>query len=1047
MKKFLYLLFFVIASQVAVAQWAQCSIGQYERKFYTLHTDGTSLFASTYDAGLFRSDDGGEHWPGHNWLPVSYLTASGSTILAMDSKNGIHRLLRSTDKGEHWTNIWPDSLATKTIGPIAINGSFYYVSTPNGIFRSADNGSTWTKIVVGYDSFFYVYALADSVIFAGNNYYGLSGHGIFKSTDNGITWQRVKDGLVDINSIIVSGTTVFAAHTTGILRSTDNGKSWQTTTTGMTDTNITTIVASGTYLFAASFKGALYRSSDNGDHWTAVNSTNSTFNLKVRSLTAIGTSVFVGPENGHLYRSTDAGDHWNDISSGMAYQIVTSLAANSAGVYASSETRVLRSTDDGTTWKPANTGLFHQRIEKFFSGDKYVYAVGSSHPSSTYGEGYIRDVFRSPDNGTTWESAGSRKFSSFILAANKVLFSYTYDTLFRSIDYGATWIPSKFRLGYVSASLQAIGSTLFLTSPTDTAYRSTDNGASWSVIRIDTSIRKITSIAPIDSIIFARTNQGDLFRSNDNGLNWMEVSIGLLQKNFTTLLVSGSTLFARTSSNTIYRSSDLGGHWSLVQSDTTTLICQDIFVSSKCIFLQTVDKKIYRSSDNGLLWKEVTTIQPMQTFLSIVELGSALYAQYKEGILRSTDNGDNWTEVFQGVTNGQIASLAVSDSILLAGTASDGLYRSSDKGNTWQQVTSGSLIDWNPYFSSYQMFYTIAAIDSNLYVGTQMYGSLYKSSDNGDTWKVAHRGLYSPGYVTCMAGRDTLIYAGMQLSGLRGPAQYALYRSADTGRSWYPISKGLYALPSIEIYGTIGALAVKENSLFAGLKVGSRIHWTDNDGAAWSNKDNGLQIPGQNSGAGINSLVVNGNTLFAGTNNGIYRSTNNGENWERIDTDLRGDTIVLCLTVSGSAVFAGTSRGGIFRSTDNGDSWIPKNTTLIVTPVNALAVRGTTIYAATQGEGIFRAQVTDFAPTDVEEQPASPSSSLRVSPMPISGDYLTISNIPASASELRIYTLLGEIVHSESLNGAERRQITVSGLPAGVYYLRVGMETRMIIKQ
>ncbi|MFN8359885.1 MAG: T9SS type A sorting domain-containing protein [Candidatus Kapaibacterium sp.] len=1046
MKKFLYLLFFVIASQVVVAQWAQCSIGQYERKFYTLHTDGTSLFASTYDAGLFRSDDGGEHWPGHNWLPVSYLTASGSTILAMDSKNGIHRLLRSTDKGEHWTNIWPDSLATKTIGPIAINGSFYYVSTPNGIFRSADNGSTWTKIVVGYDSFFYVYALADSVIFAGNNYYGLSGHGIFKSTDNGSTWQRVKDGLVDINSIIVSGTTVFAAHTTGILRSTDNGKSWQTTTTGMTDTNITTIVASGTYLFAASYTGILYRSSDNGDHWTAVNSTNSTFNLKVRSLTAIGTSVFVGPENGHLYRSTDAGDHWKDISSGMAYQIVTSLAANSAGVYASSETGVLRSTDDGTTWQPANTGLFHQRIEKFFSGERYVYAVGSSHPSSVNNTGNSIDAFRSPDNGTTWEATGSVKFSNIILETNKVLFSYVYDTLFRSIDYGATWIPSKFRVSY-DLALQAIGSTLYLTSSNDTAYRSTDNGASWSVIRIDTSIRKITSIAPIDSIIFARTNQGDLFRSNDNGVNWTEVSIGLLQKNFTTLLVSGSTLFARTSSNTIYRSSDLGGHWSLVQSDTTTLICQDIFVSSKCIFLQTVDKKIYRSSDNGLLWKEVTTIQPMQTFLSIVELGSALYAQYKEGILRSTDNGDNWTEVFQGVTNGQIASLAVSDSILLAGTASDGLYRSSDKGNTWQQVTPVLRMDWSPYLYSYQMFYTIAAIDSNLYVGTQTYGSLYKSSDNGDTWKVAHRGLYSPGYVTCMAGRDTLIYAGMQLTGLGGPALCALFRSVDTGKSWYPISKGLSRLQDISIGGIMGALAVQENSLFVGIKNGSGIQMTDNDGATWDYQENGLRTTGQSKAPGINCFAVNGNTLFTGTNNGIYRSTNNGENWERINTGLRGDTIVLCLTVSGSTVFAGTSKGGIFRSTDNGDSWIPKNTTLIVTPVNALAVRGTTIFAATQGEGIFRAQVTDFAPTDVEEQPASLSSSLRISPMPISGDYLTISNIPASASELHIYSLLGEIVHSESLNGSERRQMNVSGLPAGVYYLQVGMETRMVIKQ
>jgi photosystem II stability/assembly factor-like uncharacterized protein len=1042
MKKILLFILFILASQVVVAQWAQCSNGQYRGKILSLHTSSTSLFANTDYAGLFRSDDGGAHWPGHSWPSKSALAATGTTILVMDMKDGIGRLLRSTDNGEHWANAWPDSLASNSIGTIAASTSTFFVCTDGGIFRSKDNGLTWENVTQGLRNI-YITALTASgtTLYSGMNSYTY-GHGIFKSTNNGFSWLRINKDSLDITSIAATGTTIFAAHSKGILRSTDNGKSWQRAHTGMTDTNITTIVSSGTDLFATSYSGILYRSTDNGEHWAAVNAKMSTSYYNVLSLAAIGSTVFAGTDNGHIVRSTNTGEHWEDVSKGIEYQNVRSLTTNSTGVFAGTEMDgVIRSADNGGSWKQVNTGINHQRIDQFATSDNYVYAIGKDYWQSISSRRSSADVFRSADNGSTWAPIGNAQFSYNFQATTTALYTWSGDTVFRSTDHGTSWIPSK--IGLAKAAIhyfKAIGSTLFAASSKDSVYRSTDNGATWSVLRIGTPSRNIWSLTPIDTTIFAVTDQGGMFRSNDNGATWTEVST-LLPKTYAyTITVNGATLFAYSGDRTTYRSSDLGDHWSLVRYDTTTLICQNIFVNSKGIFLQTMDNTMYRSGDNGLTWKDITTTQ-LKPFLTIVELGSVLYAQHNEGILRSTDNGDNWTEVFEGITNGQVATLAASDSILLVGTVSDGLYRSSDKGNTWQQVTPGLLM------RTYPQIYCISAIGANLYAGTQangydIGGSLYKSTDNGEIWNVAHKGLYSNGYVSCMAERDTLLFAGMVLYST-GPAIGAIFSSSNVGKSWDEISKGI-DLQNTRI-ASVGGLAVKDNSLYAGLHTFTRgVYRTDNDGYSWNKKSKGL-IDNPNY-IYIKCLAVSGTSIFAGTDNGIYRSTDNGENWEQTNTGL-SDTNILCLTVSGSAVFAGTSRGGIFRSTDNGDSWIPKNTTLIVTPVNALAVRGTTIFAATQGEGIFRAQVTDFAPTDVEEQPASPSSSLRLSPMPISGDYLTISNIPASASELHIYSLLGEIVHSEVLNGAERRQITVSGLPAGVYYLRVGMETRMIIKQ
>jgi photosystem II stability/assembly factor-like uncharacterized protein len=64
-------------------------------------------------------------------------------------------------------------------------------------------------------------------------------------------------------------------------------------------------------------------------------------------------------------------------------------------------------------------------------------------------------------------------------------------------------------------------------------------------------------------------------------------------------------------------------------------------------------------------------------------------------------------------------------------------------------------------------------------------------------------------------------------------------------------------------------------------------------------------------------------TIFVGTQNGPYRSTDRGEHWERTgfpDTDLRVWSLLIHPTRP-NIIYAGTSPTGIYRSEDGGDTW------------------------------------------------------------------------------------------------------------------------------
>src|SRR5262245_10259770 len=80
-------------------------------------------------------------------------------------------------------------------------------------------------------------------------------------------------------------------------------------------------------------------------------------------------------------------------------------------------------------------------------------------------------------------------------------------------------------------------------------------------------------------------------------------------------------------------------------------------------------------------------------------------------------------------------------------------------------------------------------------------------------------------------------------------------------------------------------------------------------------------------------------TVYAGTHGGgMYKSTDGGENWNKINTGLTASTVFALAIdpITPTTLYAGTWDGGIFKTTNGGDSWTAINSGLYVTIIQAL---------------------------------------------------------------------------------------------------------------
>lgn len=187
---------------------------------------GTAGWAVGHDAVILGTTDAGRTW--HKQFQGENLQDSFLDVLALDARHviavGAYAMYFETkDGGKSWTRrkITEDDYHFNrlTRGP---SGTLYLAGERGTLLKSADSGTTWTRIATSYDgSFFGILPLDARTLLA----YGLRGH-VFRSTDDGATWA----GIATPQAVILAtalklkaGTILLAGGTGALLASADNG--------------------------------------------------------------------------------------------------------------------------------------------------------------------------------------------------------------------------------------------------------------------------------------------------------------------------------------------------------------------------------------------------------------------------------------------------------------------------------------------------------------------------------------------------------------------------------------------------------------------------------------------------------------------------------------------------------------------------------------------------------------------------------------------------------------------------------------------------------
>jgi len=196
----------------------------------------------------------------------------------------------------------------------------------------------------------------------------------------------------------------------------------------------------------------------------------------------------------------------------------------------------------------------------------------------------------------------------------------------------------------------------------------------------------------------------------------------------------------------------------------------------------------------------------------------------------------------------------------------------------------------------------VSAAGSELYLGTAGRG-LWVSHDGGGQWQQAPE--TGDDYITCVQGvpqQGVVLACGRKY----------LYRSADGGWTWAPV-------PDLPDRPSALTLA-PGGELLAGLP--GNLARSGDAGLTWSLGGEGLPV-----GAAILDVAISCSealdgdcTLYAVAGDGVYRSHDDGQTWQRYDAGLGGPQVE-ALTSGGSDSLVAATRMGLYRRPAGGDTW------------------------------------------------------------------------------------------------------------------------------
>ncbi|MFT4049754.1 MAG: YCF48-related protein [Solirubrobacterales bacterium] len=567
-----------------------------------------------------------------------------------------------------------------------------------------------------------------------------------------------------------------------------------------------------------------------------------------------------------------------------------------------------------------------------------LYAAKSSN-GRVWAGGANGTLIHSGDNGSTWSAARTGLLDDIrvveTIGPNSVVFAGSC-ALRRTDDGGVTVrrLPWSVSDDTCAAKIQAVSFTApligYLLLSNGEVFRTSDGGDSWHKQGVVPGA-PASGGEPVYDMHFSGgvgvVSVGSrILQSPDAGATWTPVkTAGVGAGKFIFSFASATVGFAVGERTDVLKTVDGGATWTTVGNSLSSaynfgsLSCAS---DVSCIAVERDSGAVLRTTDGGQTWSTPAAVIPQATALTFVDGSGGVVVGAAGRVAATDDSGATWTE--RGANSvGLISGLRSSNGRAAIAIGASGVARTTDGGASWSALklpANAEVVDATMPSAKR----AIVLLKS---------GALAASKDGGQSWSTipATSGAkpraivgFSDGSVIVVRARGVLVShrSGAGLHAASGSVKNLSLSAADqAGKSAF-------------VYGR------------------RAIATTSDRGRAWRR----VKVPRGAATVTRLDMVDAKNGFLLDSNAELFRTTNGGKSWKRLETTGANQAISIAFGDRKHGYITDAT-GRVLATTDAGATWsrqYPFYDSTAKSPLLALGVSHLrAILAVRGGDSIF----------------------------------------------------------------------------------------------